>query len=307
MAKPKAWEPKGQVFGAGDKLGAGDSYLVENLLGEDLLKEIFQKVKDEVKWDVMYHRGGEVPRLVAVQGESTADGSFPIYRHPSDESPPLYDFTPAVTIIRERVEQVIQHPVNHVLIQYYRSGKDYISEHSDKTIDIVKGSNIVNVSLGAQRVMTLRQKKDQLTPESAPSGPNPQEGPGPSRVSQRIPLPHGSMLVMGLETNKTWLHGINHDNRPLSVKSDAEKAEDCGRISLTFRHIGTFLTDDQKQIFGQGATGKTREEARDVVNGEQAGEELICAFGRENHDSTFDWDEWYGPGFDVVHFKIKNS
>ncbi|KAL0572255.1 hypothetical protein V5O48_009701 [Marasmius crinis-equi] len=301
--KPKAWEPKGAVLGVGDELGAGDCHLVEDILGEDLSKDVFQKVKEEVKWDAMYHRGGEVPRLVAVQGEIAADGSFPIYRHPSDESPPLYDFTPVVSIIRERVQQLVQHPVNHVLIQYYRSGKDYISEHSDKTIDIVRGSNIVNVSLGAQRVMTLRQKKDQISPKSAHDGPS----EGIPRASQRISLPHGSMLVMGLETNKTWLHGINHDNRPVAVKSDAEKVEDCGRISLTFRHIGTFLTADQKQIFGQGSTGKTREEAKDAVNGAEAGEELICAFGRENHDSTFDWDKWYGPGYDVLHFKIKDA
>ena len=54
-------------------------------------------------------------------------------------------------MIRQRVEEILKHPVNHVLIQYYRSGNDYISEHSDKTIDVVRGSNIVNVSLGAER------------------------------------------------------------------------------------------------------------------------------------------------------------
>jgi alkylated DNA repair dioxygenase AlkB len=42
-----------------------------------------------------------------------------------------------------------------VLIQLYRTGADYISEHSDKTIDVVRGSRIVNVSLGARRTMTL--------------------------------------------------------------------------------------------------------------------------------------------------------
>ena len=54
-------------------------------------------------------------------------------------------------MIRERVEKILQHPVNHVLIQYYRTGNDYISEHSDKTIDVIRGSKIVNVSLGAER------------------------------------------------------------------------------------------------------------------------------------------------------------
>ncbi|KAK7042964.1 hypothetical protein VNI00_008701 [Paramarasmius palmivorus] len=304
--RPRAWESKAPVLGVGDSLGAGDSYLVEGILGDELSSASFARVKEEVKWDVMHHRGGNVPRLVAVQGAIAEDGSYPIYRHPADESPPLLAFTPTVELIRDRVQDLVEHPLNHVLIQYYRSGKDYISEHSDKTIDVVRGSSIINVSLGAQRVMTLREKKEMNikdNPESQTSGH--ESTPLNSRVSQRIPLPHGSMFVMGPETNKTWLHGINHDNRPFKVKSEEEKAEEGERISLTFRHIGTFLTGDATKIFGQGATGKTREEAREAVRGGDEGEKLICAFGRENHDRAFNWDEWYGKGYDVLHFKME--
>ncbi|EEB89061.1 hypothetical protein MPER_12890 [Moniliophthora perniciosa FA553] len=289
--RTRAWESKAPVLGEGDSLGAGDSYLVENILGDELSSTSFSKVKGEVKWDVMHHRGGNVPRLVAVQGDIAEDGSYPIYRHPADESPPLLPFTQTVKLIRDWVQELVEHPLNHVLIQHYRSGKDYISEHSDKTIDVVRGSSIINVSLGAQRVMTLREKNWHARSSS-------------SRASQRIPLPHGSMFVMGPETNKTWLHGINHDNRPLRVKSEEEKAEAGQRISLTFRHVGTFLTGDEKKIFGQGATGKTKDEAHDVIRGGEEGRRLIQAFGRENHGREFDWDEWYGKGFDVLHFTI---
>ena len=38
---------------------------------------------------------------------------------------------------------------NHALIQWYRSGLDHISEHSDKTLDIEHGTPVVSVSLGA--------------------------------------------------------------------------------------------------------------------------------------------------------------
>ena len=194
--------------------------------------------------------------------------------------------------------QVLQHPVNHVLIQHYRSGKDYISEHSDKTIDVVQGSNIVNVSLGAQRVMTLRMKKDRSeTATARPEGVEP-----PPRPTQRIPLPHNSMFVMGPETNRQWLHGINHDNRPLRTKSEPEQFQNGERISLTFRHIGTFLNSDETKIWGQGATGKTKDEAREVINGGRQGARLIRAFGEENQRSDFDWEKNYGGGFDVLHF-----
>lgn len=112
--------------------------------------------------------------------------SFPIYRHPADNSPPLVQFTPTVALIRDVVEKALNHPVNHVLIQLYRGGKDAISEHSDKTIDVVRGSKIVNVSLGAQRVMVLRTKRDAV-PDEDTSAPR-------SRPTVRVPLPNNSMV-----------------------------------------------------------------------------------------------------------------
>lgn len=58
-------------------------------------------------------------------------------------------------------------PINHHLCspsrpQYphsYSTPAQLFSEHSDKTINVVRGSHIVNLSLGARRTMTLRAKK----------------------------------------------------------------------------------------------------------------------------------------------------
>ncbi|AUX47320.1 uncharacterized protein SOCE26_088380 [Sorangium cellulosum] len=77
----------------------------------------------------------EVPRLVAIQGERAPDGAVPLYRHPADEQPELRAFTPAVDRIRREVERRVGHPLNHCLLQLYRTGRDWISEHSDKTLD----------------------------------------------------------------------------------------------------------------------------------------------------------------------------
>lgn len=279
-------------LGPGDKIGEGDSELVLTILPSDLAEIAFENMRKEVAWNVMYHRGGEVPRLVAVEGEVVADGSFPIYRHPADESPALHPFSPTVSLIREHVQKVLKHPVNHVLIQHYRSGADYISEHSDKTIDVVRGSRVVNVSLGAQRIMTLRLKRDGMDGREK----------GTPRPSQKIPLPHNSMFVLGLETNAKWLHAINHNKRPLHLESPEEQFMNGERISLTFRHIGTFLTADESQIYGQGAKGKTRETARPVVKGTEEATKLLEAFGKENQQSDFDWEAVYGEGSDVLHF-----
>ena len=241
--------------------------------------------------------------------------SFPIYRHPADESPPLRSFSPTVSIIRDHVQKALNHPVNHVLIQYYRGGNDYISEHSDKTLDIVPGSYIVNVSLGAQRTMILRTKKESKEWMEKVKGNTEKENqdqdprrvskqPGLPRTIQRIPLPHNSMFVLGEATNRKWLHSIKQDKRPPSLLSPEEAAFGGERISLTFRHIGTFLGDYETKIWGQGATSKSKEAAKLVLENEQTEvERMVFAFGKENHQGEeFDWEGVYGAGFDVLHF-----
>ncbi|RPA96604.1 hypothetical protein L873DRAFT_1693991 [Choiromyces venosus 120613-1] len=309
----KKFQSKAPVLGQGDVLGEGDSEVVNNVLPKDLAEVAFERLKKEVAWRSMYHRGGEVPRLVAVEGEINDDGSFPIYRHPADESPPLLPFSDTVGLIREYVQGVLKQPVNHVLIQHYRDGNDYISEHSDKTLDIARGSKIVNVSLGAQRTMILRTKKDlgkpdELSDAETCGGENSRSkasAPQSSqRSTQRIPLPHNSMFVLGLESNKKWLHGIKQDKRAEFLKSSEELSHNGERISLTFRQIATFLSSDEKTIYGQGATSKSKDEPRGVISGEgPEAERLLEAFGSENHQSNFDWDAYYGAGSDVLHLK----
>ncbi|KAF5128254.1 DNA oxidative demethylase ALKBH2 [Metarhizium anisopliae] len=277
----------------------GDTDIIDNVLHEDLAKDAFEKLRDEVQWQRMLHQGGEVPRLVAVQGEVSDDGSMPVYRHPSDESPPLLPFSPTVLAIKSETEKYLGHELNHVLIQFYRDGKDYISEHSDKTVDVVKGSYIANVSLGAERTMVFRTKRQGKDPSRDDAS-----SPGDTRrQSQRARLPHNSLCRMGLKTNMKWLHSIRQDKRAEREKTPAELAFKGGRISLTFRQIGTFLDKDETSIWGQGATGKSRETAKLVVNGQSPeAVEMLKAFGAENNSSAFDWEEWYGKGFDVLHF-----
>jgi nicotinamidase-related amidase len=274
----------------------GDTSVIHDLLNDKLEKGIFEKVRDEVRWQKMSHQGGDVPRLVVVQGEVGEDGSIPIYRHPADESPPLLPFSPTVSLIRAEVEKRLGHPVNHALIQFYRDGSDYISEHSDKTLDIVPKTFIANVSLGAQRTMVFRTKKPRKTDETVSSVS------AQPREAIRAALPHNSLCRMGLVTNMRWLHSIRQDKRPVSEKTPEELAYGSGRISLTFRLIGTFLDKNQEKIWGQGAVAKTKEEARTVINGKtDEAEKMVWAFGTENHSSEFDWEETYGEGFDVLH------
>ncbi|OAF98640.1 uncharacterized protein CC84DRAFT_1170006 [Paraphaeosphaeria sporulosa] len=289
------------VLGPNDRIAEGDSRIIYDFFPPELyhpsdrskpLREIiFTQIYNEVRWQKMHHQEGEVPRLVCAQGEFSADGSMPIYRHPADQTLPLLHFSPKVHLIRKRAEKLVGHPLNHVLIQLYRSGTDYISEHSDKSLDIARGSSIVNVSFGAQRTMRLRTKKLDKAEDS-------------QRETQRVAMPHNSMFVLGLKSNTKWLHGIMADKRMVSERSDAENAYEGMRISLTFRRIATYLDAKCRTIWGQGATMKEQRDAADVINDdEEENQRLVRAFGRENHAPDFDWDDWYGDGFDVLHFK----
>lgn len=293
------------MLGPRDRIAEGDSRIVHDLiphnychpgdLSKPLVDTIFQQLYNEVRWQKMLHQQGEVPRLVCCQGEFGEDGSKPVYRHPADQTLPLLHFSPKVQWIRRAAEKIVGHPLNHVLIQLYRSGNDYISEHSDKTLDIAKDSSIVNVSFGAQRTMRLRTKRD-VKSKTAVTDEDIQ------RETQRVAMPHNSMFVLGLKSNEKWLHGIMADKRIAAERNEAETAYTGARISLTFRHIATFLDAKESVIWGQGATSKEQRGAADVVNDDQAeAERMIRAFSRENHNNEFDWEQWYGEGFDVLH------
>ena len=272
-------------------LGAGAATLVCGALDDCIDATTFDALGAEVAWSPMLHRGGEVPRLVALQGHREADGVEPLYRHPADEQPALRPWTPAVEQIRRAVERRVGHRMNHALIQLYRHGKDWIREHADKTLDLVRPSFIVNVSLGQRRTMVLRPKRKDA-----------------GAVLQRIPLVHGSMLVMDLETNRRWFHGINKEGE-ISAP----------RISLTFRHIGTYWDPASDAVWGVGAPVATRDAAearardrreraasvRDAEDRAEA-ERMIRLFRDENIDAEFDAAA-YWPGFDLRDLRILNE
>jgi hypothetical protein len=81
---PRSSKASVPVLGVADKIGEGDTYLVENVLPPELAEVVFEKLMKEVVWNVMHHRGslalltipiaredttspigGEVPRLVS--------------------------------------------------------------------------------------------------------------------------------------------------------------------------------------------------------------------------------------------------
>ena len=128
------------------------------------------------------------------------------------------------------------------------------------------------------------------------------ESPTSIRQTQRIPMPHNSAFILGPKSNAQWLHGVRADKRPLQQKTEEEKSYGGERISITFRHIGTFMDERTRRIWGQGARSKTRATAGIIPRGDTSEmEAMVQAFGKENHQPDFDWDAHYGKGFDVIN------
>lgn len=143
-----------------DNLGEGDSMLIHNILSEDLSNKCknISFLKDEIDFRDMRHGGTPVARRVALQGE-IIDETMPLYRTPTDYLLPFNKWTTTVEEIKKELEEFFGDSFNHVKIQLYRNGKDYITKHSDKTLDIKIGTKIVNLNLGATRHFALKNKK----------------------------------------------------------------------------------------------------------------------------------------------------
>lgn len=270
-----------------------DSHLVLNLM-DSASEQFFQTLKSEIQWQDMYHRGGLVPRQVAIQGSIT-EQSRPLYRHPADEEPEMTSWTPTVDLIRQEVSSRLNLEINHALIQLYRNGHDWIGKHADKTLDITRNTAIVNVSFGATRKMYISPK----TTDKQDKKP-----------TYRVPLPNNSMLVFGWETNKKFHHMIKPDRRQANEKNPQELSFHCERISLTFRSIGTFLTPEGR-VFGQGSRHKTHQSLKKSdyrIDGREQDQAmtLLRAFSAENKNHDFDWDTHYGQGFEILNLKVVN-
>eukprot|EP01091_Cochliopodium_minus_P009959 TRINITY_DN256_c0_g1_i1.p1 TRINITY_DN256_c0_g1~~TRINITY_DN256_c0_g1_i1.p1 ORF type:complete len:252 (-),score=56.33 TRINITY_DN256_c0_g1_i1:58-813(-) len=108
--------------------------------------------------------------------------------------------------LKKKAEEFCGEKFNFALVNLYRNGEDYIGPHSDDTRDLVPGSSVVSVTLGAERDFVVKRKTDKKT--------------------FIFPLPHGSMLVMKDGAQKTYKHSV-----PKRKKITNK------RINITFRHV----------------------------------------------------------------------
>lgn len=110
--------------------------------------------------------------------------------------------------IKARVQQLVGHEFNSVLLNYYRDQHDKMGMHSDDEKELGDRPVIASLSLGETRTLLLRHKTRKDLP------------------TIKLALPSGSLLLMCGDTQRYWRHGIN-----------SERNHCAARINLTFRQI----------------------------------------------------------------------
>ncbi|KAJ1331557.1 DNA oxidative demethylase [Microdochium nivale] len=123
---------------------------------------------------------------------------------------------------------------NFCLVNYYASGADSISYHSDDERFLGSEPAIASFSLGARRDFMLKHKPPPAPKVGARGGEQatatapPGSGGGSSDTKPlKLPLGSGDMILMRGTTQANWLHSI--------PKRSGKNEADGGRINITFR------------------------------------------------------------------------
>jgi alkylated DNA repair dioxygenase AlkB len=165
----------------------------------------FAALRHAIPWEVhrirLFGRDVDSPRLSAWIGDpGTA------YRYSGATFEP-HPWPPALQALRARVAAAAGSPLNSVLANLYRDGRDYMGWHSDDERALGPEPVIASLSLGATRRFRLRRRDD-------------------ARVGLVLELPPGSLLVMRGPTQRNTRHALPRTARPVGE-----------RINLTFRQV----------------------------------------------------------------------
>jgi len=177
-------------------------------LWEDFLTDtaaVLATLTAEVPWQQqhvrMFGRKIPMPRLTCWMGDPGCSYTYSGVRHAPTP------WTPAVAELRQQVIAATGTPLNSVLLNRYRSGRDAMGWHADDEPELGPEPTIASLSLGAARRLDLAHRTH-----------------ADERI--RVVLSDGSLLVMAGTTQAHWKHRIPRTSRAIGE-----------RINLTFRRI----------------------------------------------------------------------
>ncbi|QUC18234.1 uncharacterized protein UV8b_02475 [Ustilaginoidea virens] len=224
----------GKEISDGSKL---DLLYFDPYIPQDVAKELFEFLRLElpfyrVEYDIQ--RGGtqthiKTPRWTTVFGVD--DTSF------FDHMGIIIDKTSCIKANDKRYDRYPPRPIprclddlrksteaatgckfNFCLVNYYASGADSISFHSDDERFLGPDPAIASFSLGARRDFLMKHK---------PFPPGQQAEAEKGAKPLKLALGNGDMVLMRGKTQSNWLHSI--------PKRTGKNQDDGGRINITFR------------------------------------------------------------------------
>ncbi|XP_007531576.1 alpha-ketoglutarate-dependent dioxygenase alkB homolog 3 isoform X1 [Erinaceus europaeus] len=171
---------------------------------EQLCRDVPWKQRIGIREDVTYQQ----PRLTAWYGELP-------YTYSRITMEPNPDWHPVLLTLKSQIEANTGHTFNSLLCNLYRNEKDSVDWHSDDEPSLGKCPIIASLSFGATRTFEMRKK------------PLPEESGDYTYMDRvKIPLDHGTLLIMEGATQADWQHRVPkeyHSREP--------------RINLTFRTV----------------------------------------------------------------------
>jgi alkylated DNA repair dioxygenase AlkB len=175
-------------------------FYTENFLAGPEADELLKQLQTEVEWRQERIYGRPVPRLNAWFADPGVPYAYSGLRFLGSGWPEWLLDT------KHRVEAAAGTAFNSLLLNRYRNGQDSIGFHSDAEPELGPEPIVATLSLGAVRKLVLKHR-------------------GRNEV-YTCPLAHGSLLVLGGNSQHEWVHGV--------PKTQTAVGE---RISLTYREI----------------------------------------------------------------------
>ena len=167
---------------------------------------LLRELRATVRWSqgsiVLFGREVREPRLTAWYGD--VDYTY------SGRTVQAAPWPPVLATLRSRVQTAVGAPLNAVLLNLYRDGKDSMGMHSDDEPELGRDPIIASVSFGTPRKFVLEPKRKSARRDG----------------SCAVVLGHGSLLVMAGSCQHHYRHGV-----PKDPKCPGE------RINLTFRCV----------------------------------------------------------------------
>jgi alkylated DNA repair dioxygenase AlkB len=195
-----------QLFSSGElriqKFDIPDAELTlwEHFFSRNEADQFYQNLLVESPWKqeeiTVYDKTHLTPRMIVWYGKNR------------DPEKPVRPLTPTLESIKKRVEETSGISFTSVLVNLYRDGKDGVGWHRDHERELGPRPIVASVSFGETRPFEIRHKFNKQINK------------------MRIPLHHGSFLLMGGLMQHFWEHQI-----PKTAKLIKP------RINLTFRIV----------------------------------------------------------------------